>query len=50
MSFIICAIQQITLIELDKMGENVERTAEMRSAHKIIAGKLDRTRQYWRRA
>ena len=32
------------------MGENVERTGEMRSAHKILAGKLERTRQYGRRA
>jgi len=34
-NFINCAIQQIHHIELDKMGENVERTAEMRSAYKI---------------
>jgi hypothetical protein len=45
-----CAIQQIHHIELDKMGENVERMAEMRGAHKILAGKFDRTRQYGRRA
>jgi len=49
-SFINCAIQQIHRIELDKMGENVERRAEMRSAHEILAGKLGRTRQYGRRA
>jgi len=49
-SFINCAVQQIHRIELDKMGENVERTGEMRSAHKILAGKLERTRQYGRRA
>lgn len=49
-SFINGTIQQIHRIELDKMGENVERTAEMRNAHKMLAGKLDRTRQYGGRA
>lgn len=49
-SVVNCAVQQIHRIKLDKMGENVERTAEMRSAHKSLAGKLGMTRQYGRRA
>jgi len=49
-SSINCTIQQVHRIELDKMGENVERTAGLRSAHTILAGKLDRKRQYGRRA
>lgn len=49
-SFRNCTLQQVHRIELDKMGENVERTTELRSAHKILAEKLDRKRQYGRRA
>lgn len=49
-SFVNCNVQQVHRIELGKMGENVERASELRSADKILAGKLDRKRQCGRRA